>query len=81
MPQYLVTIRDSGSYLGCAEVYVEASTPEAAEEKAVEKFNATEEPAIEANDTDIYGVELLSPYRAGFADGAVFASDRPRGAA
>jgi hypothetical protein len=80
MPQYLVTIRDDGSYLGCAEVYVEASTPEAAEEKAVEKFNRVGEQTIEANQTDVCGVDLLSPHRPGFQDGAVFAGDRPRAA-
>lgn len=77
MPQYRVTIRDDGSYLGAAEVYVDAPTPEAAEESGVVAFNETAEPAFPANDTDVIGAELVSPHRAGFADGAVFAGDRP----
>lgn len=77
MPRYLVTLRDDGSYLGAAEVYVEAGTPEQAERKAVQTFNKTNEPAIEADDTDVLGVELSED---GCADGAVFSGDRPRSA-
>lgn len=58
MPRYRVTIRDDGSYLGAAEVYVEAPTPEAAEDSAVAAFNETTEPAIEADTSDVVGVDL-----------------------